>query len=146
MLNKTYKFYLSFENSVCRDYITEKFFQRILASVVPIVLRRSDYIGKAPENSFIAVDDFESPKELAQYLYYLDRNNTAYFEYFLWREKFESYYFNEADYACKLCEKLHDPFLPDSKVYDDVHTWWHTDGQCVHQYGRIRARKIGKEQ
>ena len=33
MLNKEYKFYLAFENSNCRDYITEKFFINGLGSV-----------------------------------------------------------------------------------------------------------------
>ena len=34
---KDYKFYLAFENSLCQDYITEKFFQAANAGVVPIV-------------------------------------------------------------------------------------------------------------
>ena len=68
LLNSTYKFYLSFENAVCKDWVTEKFFQRVFAYVVPVVLRRADYLDKVPPGSFIAVDDFGSVKELAQYL------------------------------------------------------------------------------
>ena len=42
---KHYKFYLSFENSLCLDYITEKFFLAFHAGVVPIV-----YGGKSKED------------------------------------------------------------------------------------------------
>ena len=33
-----YKFYLSFENSLCDDYITEKFFNILKHNTVPVAL------------------------------------------------------------------------------------------------------------
>ena len=33
-----YKFYFAFENSVCKDYITEKFFQILSYPIIPVVL------------------------------------------------------------------------------------------------------------
>lgn len=42
MLTKDYKFYLSLENSLCREYVTKKFFERMDNSiVVPVVLERN---------------------------------------------------------------------------------------------------------
>ena len=35
-----YKFYLAFENSLCKDYITEKFWESLKRNIVPIVLGR----------------------------------------------------------------------------------------------------------
>ena len=35
---KSHKFYLSFENAICQDYITEKFFRAVERGLVPIVL------------------------------------------------------------------------------------------------------------
>ncbi|CAH8875885.1 unnamed protein product [Trichobilharzia szidati] len=90
MLRKHYKFYLSFENSLCKDYITEKFFSNALMNnVLPIVMGASieEYQKVAPPHSFIHVDEFDSPKELAEYLKYLDKNDTAYNEYFAWHDK-----------------------------------------------------------
>ncbi|CAG5121936.1 unnamed protein product, partial [Candidula unifasciata] len=85
MLNRDYKFYLSFENSNCRDYITEKFFINGLKhDVIPIVMGAApeDYERAAPPHSFIHVDDFESPKDLADYLHKLDKNDDLYNKYF----------------------------------------------------------------
>ena len=58
-----FKFYFSFENSYCDDYITEKFWRRgINIGVVPIVagLSRKDYqkTTKMPEHSFVHLEDF----------------------------------------------------------------------------------------
>ena len=35
MLNSSYKFYLALENSVCQDYVTEKFFKVLQYNVIP---------------------------------------------------------------------------------------------------------------
>ncbi|CAH8825714.1 unnamed protein product [Trichobilharzia szidati] len=89
LLEKDYKFYLSFENSLCPDYITEKVFRNAYShNIVPIVMGASieEYKRVSPPHSFIHVDEFESPAKLAEYMKYLDRNDTAYNEYFAWRE------------------------------------------------------------
>ena len=61
MLERDYKFYLSFENSNCRDYVTEKFYNPLLFTTVPIVYGGAEYevIG-APRNSYIDVRNFTS--------------------------------------------------------------------------------------
>lgn len=108
-----YKFYLSFENSMhCVDYITEKFFINALSvGTVPIVLgaTKADYEKIFPSGSFIYAEDFESPKKLVDYLNYLDKNITAYKEYFNWwnnkEEDMPNY--NRTTGFCQLCRFLH---------------------------------------
>ncbi len=39
-IQKDYKFYLAFENSLCKHYVTEKFWERIPYDMVPIVMGR----------------------------------------------------------------------------------------------------------
>ncbi|PIO75220.1 fucosyl transferase, partial [Teladorsagia circumcincta] len=87
MIREHYKFYLAFENSNCHQYITEKFWINALRNdAIPIVMGapKADYIKVAPPNSFIHVDDY-TPEQLSRYLLYLDRNRTAYNEYFAWK-------------------------------------------------------------
>ena len=108
-LPKTYKFYLSFENNYCDEYITEKFFRMLKNRVVPIVLGEcvyfqlhalnysdvilfsggGDYTKIAPDHSYINVEDFSSAKELAEYIEYLDNNETEYLSYFWWESHYD---------------------------------------------------------
>ncbi|BHF67890.1 Alpha-(1,3)-fucosyltransferase 7 [Sparganum proliferum] len=106
-----YKFYLAFENSNCEDYITEKFFENALKhDMVPVVMGapRESYCALAPPNSFIHVDDFSSPAELADYLNWLDRNDTAYASYFAW--KAYGNLMENTKLECRLCGFLHEDF------------------------------------
>ena len=84
-----YKFYLAAENSLCADYITEKFYRTLEMGLVPVVYGGADYAHFAPPHSYIHVANFPSPKDLADYLLLLDRNPGLYMEYFNWKENYE---------------------------------------------------------
>ena len=103
MLDSKYKFYLSFENSFCKDYITEKFFKVLNYNIIPIVLGRANYSKFAPSKSYIDVRDFQSIGQLAEYLKYLDKNETAYAEYFEWKNYFRVIV-NYKNVFCQLCQ------------------------------------------
>ncbi len=81
MLGKKYKFYLSFENCTCTDYVTAKFFELVNRDIIPIVYGGANYSQLAPPHSYINALDF-TPETLAQYLKILDANDTLYNEYF----------------------------------------------------------------
>ena len=110
---RKYKFYMAFENAFhCKDYITEKVFENSFnKGAVPVVYgaTKSDYKALVPLGSFIFVEDFETPRDLVNYLNYLDKNDSAYKEYFQWRSmKVENLpYFKKQSGYCQLCRVLH---------------------------------------
>ena len=133
ILNSKYKFYLAFENSNCVDYITEKFFVNGLKyNILPIVMgaRKEDYVRSAPEKSFIHVDDFSGPEELAKYLRLLDTDDDLYNEYFRWKGTGEMI---NTKFFCRLCSLLHDtkPRPEEAKHVEDINKWWRGPGTCI---------------
>ena len=129
MVRRDYKFYLSFENSWCADYVTEKFYRPLLYDTVPIVLGGVDYDQFAPPHSYINAFDFPSAKELAEYLHLLDRNEDLYARYFDWKRHYEVIKTPKNGW-CELCKMANDPKLP-VKVYSDVKRWWEDGGRCL---------------
>ena len=131
MVEQNYKFYLSLENSICKDYVTEKMFEALKHNVVPIVLGGANYSAIFPEKSFINMQEFQSMKELAAYLLLLDNNRTEYLKYFKWKEKYEisnsKQDFNQAH--CRLCDLLHKE-EGEIKIVNNLSRWWVEDASC----------------
>lgn len=74
-----YKFVIAIENSVCDDYITEKFWRAIHVGVVPIYLGSStirDWLPNA--KSAILFEDFPTPKLLIAYIDNLMQDDDLY--------------------------------------------------------------------
>ncbi len=81
-----YKFYLAFENSISKDYVCERIFHALAAGTVPIYYGAENIEEFLPaSDAAINVSDFSSPKELAQYLIYLDQNDRAYEKHLRWK-------------------------------------------------------------
>ncbi|PSN48437.1 Alpha-(1,3)-fucosyltransferase 10 [Blattella germanica] len=74
-----YKFTLSFENAACEDYITEKLWRPLVVGSVPIYMGSPSVRNWLPNNnSAIIASDFKSPKELADFLHVLNKDNNLY--------------------------------------------------------------------
>ncbi|XP_064597457.1 alpha-(1,3)-fucosyltransferase 4-like [Liolophura sinensis] len=126
-------FYLAFENSDCKEYITEKLFSHGFSmGAVPVVMGapKADYIAITPPNSFIHVEDFTGPKQLGEYLTFLSKNKTEYMKYHQWRRDYiTSYriqYVDDEPVWQALCRALKlDTGEP--KRYTDLAQFWTTE-------------------
>ena len=88
--------------------------------------RPEEYALVAPYRSYIHVEEFESPKELAAYLNKLDNDDDLYNSYFRWKGTGE---FINTQLLCRLCAMLHDDFP--NRFYRDVNDWWRGPGICT---------------
>ncbi|WAR27717.1 FUCTA-like protein [Mya arenaria] len=129
-LQKEYKFYLSFENANCRDYITEKFFLNALRhDVVPVVMgaHPDDYRRVAPPGSFIHVEEYPNAEALAGHLKRLNELDDEYNDYFRWKSTGQ---FVDTKLWCRICSLLWDTDLPHQLIHD-LEQWWRGDNICI---------------
>lgn len=111
-LLRRYRFALAFENSEEEDYVTEKYFQALVAGSVPIVVGAPNIHDYEPSpNSIIHVNS-ATPDGLAKIsnrIKYLMANATAYEEMLAWKragpgEKFRALVdMSSTHSACRLC-------------------------------------------
>ncbi|XP_076347429.1 alpha-(1,3)-fucosyltransferase C-like isoform X1 [Tachypleus tridentatus] len=122
---KKYKFYLAFENSICKDYVTEKFFNVLNFDIVPVTLGGANYSSFAPPGSFINAMDYPDPRKLAEHLKLVGSSSVLYNKYFQWKRKYKVYL---QRWMCDLCEKLH---VDNSvSVKYNLYKWFIKEAQC----------------
>ena len=113
-------------------------------SVVPVVMGGANYHEIAPPHSYIDVNDFETVKELAEYLLRLSQNKKEYNAYFKWKETHDVYRLNT---WCELCQKLHDHSLP-VKTVENGYKWWYMrengEFSCNNGSGRAYYKDLNK--
>ncbi|KAL4223875.1 hypothetical protein ACF0H5_017339 [Mactra antiquata] len=121
---KQYKFYLAFENDLCRDYITEKYWLTLQRDQIPIVNWKFFDKSAVIPNSYINIQDFDSFDKLVKYLKLVSSNETLYNSYF----EYKKYYKNHRTgcHVCDLCKTLHDKDKP-GQIYVDMDGWVRED-------------------
>ena len=74
-----YKFVISFENAICDDYVTEKLWRTLRIGSVPLYLGAPNVETLLPnKNSAILVRNFNSPKDVADYVKTINEDDDVY--------------------------------------------------------------------
>lgn len=128
---KKNKFYFAAENSLCRDYVTEKPWKALQNNMIPVVYGLANYSEVLPPNSFIDVKDHPSPSHLANYLHILDTNNTLFSQYFEWKKRYKIV---RPEAFCDLCKFLNQK-EPPIKTISTLDKFWSCKNDCVSPHG-----------
>ncbi|KAK3082603.1 hypothetical protein FSP39_000305 [Pinctada imbricata] len=125
VLDEKHKFYLSFENSLCRDYVTEKSLHHVMRhSVIPVMRSGANHTIFNPPHSFIDASEFSSVRDLTLFLKILGSKPKEMFKYFEWKKFYTSEYpiKNWQRSMCEICRRLYEPEKY-SRLYEDLHKW-----------------------
>ncbi|KAI6190735.1 Glyco-tran-10-N domain-containing protein [Aphelenchoides bicaudatus] len=130
-LNDEHHFYLAFENSVCPEYTSEKFW-RMKQLIVPVVLSRAAVPKHVPQDTYIAASDFDSPKDLANFLKQLMEDKEQYKKYFGWTKLYKKTRLTEEEIkvSCQLCKLAHKQ--PTHQIANYKGHW--TKHECVEKF------------
>ncbi|XP_059152091.1 alpha-(1,3)-fucosyltransferase fut-1-like [Physella acuta] len=140
-IRKIYKFYIAFENNLCKDYITEKLYKFFDSDFIVIARGSNFYSSNLPSETFINTADFKSPEELAKRILYLDSHDEAYIAMLKEKDKYFSIYEDyplyridpvfleyryEAVPMCQLCQRVWN-LEKYAKTVPDILAWFENE-------------------
>ncbi|XP_060064476.1 alpha-(1,3)-fucosyltransferase C-like [Ylistrum balloti] len=126
-----YKYYSSFENSLCIDYITEKSFRVFSQNIdsIPVTRGAPDYSIFLPPGSYVDTRNFSSISKLGIFLKKLSDDKESFKSYFNWRRYYKAEELGCERSFCELCRRLHNPSEKYEHLYEDIDEWVRQDSQ-----------------
>ncbi|XP_042407119.1 glycoprotein 3-alpha-L-fucosyltransferase A-like [Zingiber officinale] len=148
---KHYKFSLAFENSNEEDYVTEKFFQSLVAGAIPVVVGAPNIQEFAPSpSSVLHIKELDDVESVAKTMKFLATNLNAYNKSVSWKHEGPSDSFKAlVDMAavhssCRLCiflaTKIRDKEEMTTKFQKRPCKCTTMSGTVYHLYVRERGR------
>lgn len=130
ILNSTYKFYLAFENALCRGYRTEKFFENFNYDIILVArggISTEDIVD--PKDVYISTGDFPTVESLGKYLKKLSSDINQYSNFLSKKNQYYFPGFHESYQTalCSLCEKVN---LKNGKEIRDLVKHVHDSNSC----------------
>ena len=122
-----YFFYLAFENSLAKDYITEKTYNFLGKGIIPVVYGGADYSKFLPPKSYIEAQKFKTTKDLAEFLTALSQNTEEYLSYFWWTEHYWSTIGQGYVDLCGELKSFRRGIGSKVQYYQDLEVWEHRD-------------------
>ncbi|XP_076035488.1 alpha-(1,3)-fucosyltransferase C-like [Oratosquilla oratoria] len=124
-----YLFFLAFENSICKDYATEKVYNVMYYPIVPVVLGGANYSTLLPPGSYINAMHY-SPPQLAQYLLQLASNKEDYDRFLAWRKDYLVSTIGGVCVMCDFCSRLYDPEFYRPNTITNFDDWFVDQSFC----------------
>ncbi|KAF2883560.1 hypothetical protein ILUMI_22624 [Ignelater luminosus] len=131
-----YKFYLAFEDANCNEYITEEVWWHSLEKkAIPIIMGTTPEILNQilPPHSYIHVNDYVNPKDLADYIIHLNNTPSKLEKYLEWRNHFKTIdehgmFQSKSAHYCRICQALNYNNKK-KKFLDYLYRYW-SKNQC----------------
>ncbi|XP_013419963.1 alpha-(1,3)-fucosyltransferase C [Lingula anatina] len=131
-IEQHYRFYLSFEEQLCQDYVAPELFETLQQDVIPVIRSGANLNALDAPYSFINTKDFKTPARLAKYLNFLDKNPRKCDQYFEWKNKYIATA-NRAMFSgahwCELCAKLNQAHGRRT-FHTTLENWWAHNTNC----------------
>ncbi|XP_053611797.1 alpha-(1,3)-fucosyltransferase C-like [Plodia interpunctella] len=123
LLKRDYYFYLSFENSLAWDYVSEKLLTALLNYAVPVVYGGADYTRFLPPGSYLDALNL-GPMELARTMKEIIENKTRYYDFFRWRNHFVYKRGENSTEICNVCTALNKDLHTNLNIRSGFRLWW----------------------